>query len=178
MTATRNLQVTVKKGGGLTMKTLEGILAKTDEGGASDGKVSRPLHCLWLDTDTDESAIRYQRNVQRWMRRFPCYSECPELFSRTSFSVIKKNRIGLFLSLRLSRRSLTISLRPQSELSLFHQCGGVELTGIRYTKALDNIRLLRKERTAELKVDRERLKFLKADKDKAERVGYSHLARS
>jgi DNA repair protein RAD50 len=29
---------------------------------------------------------------------------------------------------------------------------------------------LRKERTAELKVDRERLKFLKADKDKAERV--------
>jgi DNA repair protein RAD50 len=40
----------------------------------------------------------------------------------------------------------------------------------RYTKALDNIRALRKERTAELKVDRERLKFLKADKDKAERV--------
>jgi hypothetical protein len=43
MTATRNLQVTVKKGGGLTMKTLEGILAKTDEGGASDGKVRYPL---------------------------------------------------------------------------------------------------------------------------------------
>lgn len=40
----------------------------------------------------------------------------------------------------------------------------------RYTKALDNIRSLRKERTAELKVDRERLKFLKSDKDKAERV--------
>jgi DNA repair protein RAD50 len=40
----------------------------------------------------------------------------------------------------------------------------------RYTKALDNIRALRKERTAELKVDRERLKFLKSDKDKAERV--------
>ena len=33
MTATRNLQVTVKKGGGLTMKTLEGILAKTDVDG-------------------------------------------------------------------------------------------------------------------------------------------------
>lgn len=40
----------------------------------------------------------------------------------------------------------------------------------RYTKALDNIKLLRKERTAELKVDKERLKFLKQDKDKAERV--------
>jgi DNA repair protein RAD50 len=39
MTATRNLQVTVKKGGGLTMKTLEGILAKTDVDGG-EGKVS------------------------------------------------------------------------------------------------------------------------------------------
>ena len=41
MTATRNLQVTVKKTGGLTMKTLEGILAKNDEGGG-DGKVRSP----------------------------------------------------------------------------------------------------------------------------------------
>ena len=38
MTATRNLQVTVKKAGGLTMKTLEGILAKTDVDGG-EGKV-------------------------------------------------------------------------------------------------------------------------------------------
>lgn len=38
MTATRNLQVTTKKTGQLTMKTLEGILAKTDIGDAS-GKV-------------------------------------------------------------------------------------------------------------------------------------------
>ena len=39
MTATRNLQVTMKKGGGLTMKTLEGILAKTDPDGGGEGKV-------------------------------------------------------------------------------------------------------------------------------------------
>lgn len=38
MTATRNVQVTMKKGGGLTMKTLEGILAKTDVDGG-EGKV-------------------------------------------------------------------------------------------------------------------------------------------
>lgn len=38
MTATRNLQVTTKKTGGLTFKTLEGILAKTDVG--DDNKVS------------------------------------------------------------------------------------------------------------------------------------------
>jgi len=59
-----------------------------------------------------------------------------------------------------------ISLKlPSTLISLYW----LEADG-RYTKALDNIRALRKERTAELKVDRERLKFLKADKDKAERV--------
>jgi DNA repair protein RAD50 len=42
MTATRNLQVTVKKGGGLTMKTLEGLLAKVDLNGDSSDKVRRP----------------------------------------------------------------------------------------------------------------------------------------
>lgn len=39
MTATRNLQVTTKKTGALSMKTLEGILAKTDADGG-EGKVS------------------------------------------------------------------------------------------------------------------------------------------
>jgi hypothetical protein len=57
-------------------------------------------------------------------------------------------------------------LRLPSKLVSLHWRGADR----RYTKALDNIRALRKERTAELKVDRERLKFLKADKDKAERV--------
>ena len=60
-----------------------------------------------------------------------------------------------------------ISSRLPSKLA----CAGSGATAdLRYTKALDNIRSLRKERTAELKVDRERLKFLKSDKDKAERV--------
>lgn len=43
-------------------------------------------------------------------------------------------------------------------------------TDNRYTKALDNIKALRKERNAELKVDKERLSHYKSDKDKAERV--------
>lgn len=38
MTVTRSLQVSTKKNGALSMKTLEGLLAKTDEGGG-DGKV-------------------------------------------------------------------------------------------------------------------------------------------
>jgi DNA repair protein RAD50 len=39
MTATRNISLTVKKTGGMTMKTLEGLLAKTDVDGG-EGKVS------------------------------------------------------------------------------------------------------------------------------------------
>lgn len=38
MTVTRSLQVTTKKTGALSMKTLEGILAKNDE--VTSGKVS------------------------------------------------------------------------------------------------------------------------------------------
>lgn len=49
MTATRNLQVTTKKTGGLTFKTLEGILAKTDVG--DDNKVSKRLKALWPTAD-------------------------------------------------------------------------------------------------------------------------------
>jgi hypothetical protein len=41
---------------------------------------------------------------------------------------------------------------------------------VRYTKALDNIKALRKERMIELKLDRERLSHVKSDKDKAEKV--------
>jgi hypothetical protein len=54
----------------------------------------------------------------------------------------------------------------------------VGLIMYRYTKALDNIKALRKERTAELKVDKERLHFYKADKDKAERVSGTCAART
>lgn len=67
MTATRNLQVTVKKGGGLTMKTLEGILAKTDVDGG-EGKVS--LRELFILLELMVRGIRYRQNVQRWMKKF------------------------------------------------------------------------------------------------------------
>jgi hypothetical protein len=66
MTATRNLQVTVKKGGGLTMKTLEGILAKTDVDGG-EGKVS--LRNLLILFKLTNRGIRYRQNVQRWMKK-------------------------------------------------------------------------------------------------------------
>lgn len=52
MTATRNLQVTTKKTGQLTMKTLEGILAKTDIGDGN-GKVCKLLDAVGEITPAD-----------------------------------------------------------------------------------------------------------------------------
>lgn len=115
MTATRNLQVTVKKGGGLTMKTLEGILAKTDVDGG-EGKVGPlPLWALTNSADICISAIRSPRNAQRWTRRCPCYWASLEVSWRTSSSAIRKSQTGHCLSLPLLKRSLTISSRRPSE---------------------------------------------------------------
>lgn len=51
MIAVRNVSVSMKKSGGMTMKTLENILAKADEHAESKGKVCRPSHlyrvCMW-----------------------------------------------------------------------------------------------------------------------------------
>lgn len=49
MVVTRNLSVTVKKTGGLTMKTLEGILSK-DEANDSNTKVRSPIDLLSLSS--------------------------------------------------------------------------------------------------------------------------------
>jgi hypothetical protein len=61
MTATRNLQVSAKKAGGLTMKTLEGILAKSDPDGA-EGKVCS------VEFFNGRGTL-YRQNAQRWTRR-------------------------------------------------------------------------------------------------------------
>jgi hypothetical protein len=42
--------------------------------------------------------------------------------------------------------------------------------GGRYTKALDQIKVLRKEQNVEIKVDKEKLSSLKIDRDRATRV--------
>ena len=45
----------------------------------------------------------------------------------------------------------------------------------RYTKALDSIRAVRKERIAELKVDKERLQTLQVQKSHADKVHLNHI---
>lgn len=78
MTATRNLQVTVKKGGGLTMKTLEGILAKTDVDGG-EGKVSLQHPEDRHAELTSERETLSPLNARRWTRKCLYSSVCPGL---------------------------------------------------------------------------------------------------
>lgn len=101
MLAVRNLSVTVKKTAGLTMKTLESILSL--DGGAEKGGKVRVFLVLLKQTSAHNviRGVRSPQSVQKWMRRFRICLAYPNLFSRMSYSVIKKNRIGLLLNLLL-----------------------------------------------------------------------------
>ncbi|ORY30598.1 hypothetical protein BCR39DRAFT_529095 [Naematelia encephala] len=135
MTATRNLQVTLKKGGGLTMKSLEGILAKNDLEDGDGRRNTISTKCSEMD------------------------EEVPLLLG-VSKSILEN---VIFCHQEESNWPLS---EPAALKKKFDEI----FEATKYTKALDNIKALRKERTAELKVDQERLKHLKSDKDKAQRL--------
>ncbi|WVQ84355.1 hypothetical protein IAT38_006507 [Cryptococcus sp. DSM 104549] len=135
MTATRNLQVTTKKTGGLTMKTLEGLLAKTDANGSDSKRNVISTKC----SDMDEE-IPYLLGVSKSILENVIFCHQEE------------------------------SNWPLSEPAALKKKFDDIFEATKYTKALDNIKLLRKERAQELKVDKEREKFLKQDKEKAERM--------
>jgi hypothetical protein len=67
MTATRNLQVTMKKGGTLTMKTLEGILAKTDVDGG-EGKVSSEVVSCRLSLAGTKAHSQAEYDINKVLR--------------------------------------------------------------------------------------------------------------
>ncbi|EJT49074.1 hypothetical protein A1Q1_01723 [Trichosporon asahii var. asahii CBS 2479] len=124
MTVTRSLQVTTKKTGGLTMKTLEGLLAKTD---GNDGKCSEmdeevPL-LLGVSKAILENVIFCHQEDSNWPLSEP--------------AALKKKFDDIF-----------------------------EAT--KYTKALDNIKQLKKQGAQDLKVENERLTHLKKDKNRAD----------
>jgi len=82
MLAVRNLSVTVKKGGALTMKTLESILANANDNEKS-GKVRRvPCCCLRLLNELTCRGGLFRPNAQRWMQRFLIYSGSPKPCSK------------------------------------------------------------------------------------------------
>lgn len=73
MVATRNLQVSVKKAGGLTMKTLEGILSKVDgvDAGEKVGYACGSAGIVCPNPDSGDRGTQSPPNVQKWMKKFP-----------------------------------------------------------------------------------------------------------
>ncbi|KAJ9101852.1 hypothetical protein QFC21_003192 [Naganishia friedmannii] len=135
MVATRNLQVTVKKAGGLTMKTLEGILSKVDGVDTGDKRNAISTKCAEMD------------------------AEVPRLMGVST--AILDNVIFCHQE---------ESNWPLSEPAALKKKFDDIFEASKFTKALDHIRSLRKERMAQLKVDGERLNFLKQDRDKADNL--------
>ena len=121
MVVNRNLQVTVKKGGGITMKTLEGMLSKCDAGDGGERVRSR---ALLLPTIVQlikpfNSGMRSLLNAPRWTQKYLDLWAYRRRSSRTSSSVIKRNQIGPSPSLQHSRKSSTIFSKRASELYRF-----------------------------------------------------------
>ncbi|KII86927.1 hypothetical protein PLICRDRAFT_665598 [Plicaturopsis crispa FD-325 SS-3] len=136
MLAVRNLSVTVKKTSGLTMKTLESILAVAD--GNTDPTSKRAVistkcaemdleipHLLGVSKSVLENVIFCHQEESYWPLAEP--------------AALKKKFDDIF-----------------------------EAT--RYTKALDNIKALRKDRVAELKAEKERLESLAREKAHADKL--------
>ncbi|KAG1739598.1 hypothetical protein EDB19DRAFT_1828817 [Suillus lakei] len=135
MLVVRNLSVTVKKTG-LTMKTLENILALADsniEKGGKRGAIS--TKCAEIDTEIPH-LLGVSKSVLENV--IFCHQE-DSYWPLAEPSALKKKFDDIF-----------------------------EAT--RYSKALDNIKSLRKDRVADLKADKERLESLAKEKTHADKL--------
>ncbi|KAJ1033479.1 hypothetical protein NDA13_001470 [Ustilago tritici] len=135
MNCVRNLQVSRKKGGGLTMKTLEGLLQIADDDAKTGKRGTLSTKCSELD------------------------EEIPRLLG-VSKSILEN---VIFCHQEDSNWPLS---EPASLKKKFDDI----FEATRYTKALDNIKTLRKDRTNQLKVDKAALEGLKVDKDRADTI--------
>ncbi|KAI9509211.1 P-loop containing nucleoside triphosphate hydrolase protein [Russula earlei] len=136
MLAVRNLSVTMKKTAGMTMKTLEGILALDNGNAEKSGKRSViSTKCAELDVE-----IPHLLGVSKAVLEnvIFCHQE-DSYWPLAEASVLKKKFDDIF-----------------------------EAT--KYTKALDSIKALRKERVAELKTEKERLESLAREKGHADKL--------
>ncbi|KAJ2934603.1 hypothetical protein H1R20_g2487, partial [Candolleomyces eurysporus] len=136
MLAVRNLSVTVKKTAGLTMKTLESILALADsnaEQGGKRGVIS--TKCAEMD------------------------AEIPQLLGVSK--AVLENVIFCHQE---------DSYWPLAEPSILKKKFDDIFEATRYTKALDNIKTLRKERVADLKAEKERLLGLSREKQHLDKL--------
>ncbi|KAH9969662.1 P-loop containing nucleoside triphosphate hydrolase protein [Russula dissimulans] len=136
MLAVRNLSVTLKKTAGMTMKTLESILALDNGNAETSGKRSViSTKCAEMDVE-----IPHLLGVSKAVLEnvIFCHQE-DSYWPLAEASILKKKFDDIF-----------------------------EAT--RYTKALDSIKALRKERVAELKAEKERLESLAREKGHADKL--------
>ncbi|KAH9042066.1 hypothetical protein EDB85DRAFT_2071691 [Lactarius pseudohatsudake] len=136
MLAVRNLSVTLKKTAGMTMKTLESILALDNGNTEKSGKRAViSTKCAEMDIE-----IPHLLGVSKAVLEnvIFCHQE-DSYWPLSEASVLKKKFDDIF-----------------------------EAT--RYTKALDSIKALRKERVAEQKTEKERLESLAREKGHADKL--------
>ncbi|KAI0050377.1 hypothetical protein FA95DRAFT_1555700 [Auriscalpium vulgare] len=136
MLAVRNLSVTMKKNAGMTMKTLESILALADGNPSATGKRGViSTKCAEMDTE-----IPHLMGVSKAVLEnvIFCHQE-DSYWPLAEPGALKKKFDDIF-----------------------------EAT--RYTKALDSIKALRKDRVAELKAEKERLESLSVQKAHADKL--------
>ncbi|TBU46351.1 hypothetical protein BD309DRAFT_1078711 [Dichomitus squalens] len=136
MLAVRNLSVTMKKNGALTMKTLESILGlaeNVEKGSGKRGVIS--TKCAEMDT------------------------EIPHLLGVSK--AVLENVIFCHQE---------DSYWPLSEPAALKKKFDDIFEATKYTKALDNIKALRKDRVAELKAETERLESLAREKGHADKL--------
>ncbi|KAF5385696.1 hypothetical protein D9757_005521 [Collybiopsis confluens] len=134
MLAVRNLSVTAKKTAGLTMKTLESILA-IDDGEKSNKRATISTKCAEMDV------------------------EIPQLLGVSK--AVLENVIFCHQE---------ESYWPLAEPSALKKKFDDIFEATRYTKALENIRTLRKDRVSDLKAEKERLESLAKEKAHAEKL--------
>ncbi|KAI9443279.1 hypothetical protein H4582DRAFT_1808403 [Lactarius indigo] len=136
MLAVRNLSVTMKKTAGMTMKTLESILALDNGSQEKSGKRAViSTKCAEMDT------------------------EIPHLLGVSK--AVLENVIFCHQE---------DSYWPLSEASILKKKFDDIFEATRYTKALDSIKALRKERVAEQKTEKERLESLAREKGHADKL--------
>ncbi|KAJ7095861.1 hypothetical protein B0H15DRAFT_827394 [Mycena belliarum] len=136
MLAVRNLSVTVKKTAGLTMKTLESILALADNNSDKGGKRGViSTKCAEMDT------------------------EIPQLLGVSK--AVLENVIFCHQE---------DSYWPLAEPAALKKKFDDIFEATKYTKALDSIKSLRKDRVAELKAEKERLDGLFREKSHADKL--------
>ncbi|KAF9643243.1 hypothetical protein BDM02DRAFT_1548809 [Thelephora ganbajun] len=135
MLAVRNLSVTVKKGGALTMKTLESILANANDNEKSGKRGVISTKCAEMDTE-----IPHLLGVSKAVLEnvIFCHQE-DSYWPLAEPAALKKKFDDIF-----------------------------EAT--KYTKALDAIKSLRKDRVAELKAEQARLESLSREKAHSDKL--------